>query len=47
MWAGGEARPGDDVTEVAWAAPGALQRFDLTPEAEEVIARARDILGAF
>ncbi len=47
VWAGGEARPGDDVTEVAWAAPGSLHGFDLTPEAQEVIARARDILRTF
>jgi 8-oxo-dGTP diphosphatase len=40
-WTGGEARPGGDVTEVAWALPGDLPGFDLTPEALRVIALAR------
>ena len=43
-WAAGEARPGDDVAEVAWARPAALPGFALTPEALAVIARARILL---
>lgn len=45
-WVGGEAHPADDVLEVAWAAPDALDPFALTPEARAVIARSREILDA-
>lgn len=45
IWAAGEARPGDDVAEIAWALPGDLPGFALTPEAVAVIARARALLG--
>jgi ADP-ribose pyrophosphatase YjhB (NUDIX family) len=44
-WVAGEAQPGDDVQEVAWAAPDALHGFDLTPEVHRVIAIARARLG--
>lgn len=44
LWAAGEARPGDDVAEVAWALPQELAGFALTPEAMAVIARARGLL---
>jgi ADP-ribose pyrophosphatase YjhB (NUDIX family) len=40
-WLAGEARAGDDVSEVAWAPPGALSAYDLTSEAVAVIALAR------
>ncbi len=46
VWTAGEARPGDDVTAVAWAAPEELASFALTPEALAVIATARErVLG--
>jgi 8-oxo-dGTP diphosphatase len=45
-WTGGEARPGGDVTEVAWAGPEELPRYALTPEALRVVAEARIRLGA-
>ncbi|MCS6890467.1 MAG: NUDIX hydrolase [Rhodovarius sp.] len=45
FWVAGEARPGDDVAEVAWAAPEELPRYELTPEALAVIAKARALLG--
>lgn len=38
----GLARPGDDVTAVAWARPEEFSAFDLTPEVLRVIALARD-----
>ncbi len=37
----GEARPGDDVSAVAWARPEEFPQFDLTPEVLRVIALAR------
>lgn len=37
----GEARPGDDVTAVAWARPEEFPAFDLTPDVLRVIALAR------
>jgi 8-oxo-dGTP diphosphatase len=37
----GEARPGDDVAAVAWAAPEDLPDYDLTPDVLRVIALAR------
>ena len=39
-WLTGEARPGGDVTEVAWAPVEALHPFALWPEALRVIALA-------
>jgi len=42
-WLSGEARAGDDVSEVAWAE--ALATHALTPETIEVIARARELLA--
>lgn len=44
-WLGGVARAGDDVAEVAWAAPEALAAFDLTPEVRRVIDLARRVLA--
>jgi len=43
-WLAGDARPGDDVAEIAWALPAELAAFALTPEALAVIARARALL---
>jgi len=40
-WLSGTARPGGDVTEVAWARMDALAPFGLWPEALRVIALAR------
>ncbi|MBU8545629.1 MULTISPECIES: NUDIX hydrolase [Roseomonadaceae] len=40
-WASGDARPGGDVTEVAWAPLDALAPYRLWPEALRVIALAR------
>ena len=40
----GEARPGDDVAAVAWATAAELAAYDLTPEAQRVIAEARALL---
>lgn len=39
-WLSGEARPGGDVTEVAWVPVGALEPYGLWPEARRVIALA-------
>ncbi len=39
--AAGEARPGDDVSALAWALPEELPRYDLTPEVLRVISLAR------
>lgn len=44
-WAEGEARPGDDVAETAWALPDELAGYALTPEAMAVIAKARGLLA--
>lgn len=44
-WAGGEARPGDDVAEIAWAASGELADYALTPEALAVIEKSRQLLA--
>lgn len=44
-WAAGEARAGDDVSEVAWAAPGDLAGYDLTPQTHDAIAAARAALS--
>ncbi|MFM7691771.1 MAG: NUDIX hydrolase, partial [Alphaproteobacteria bacterium] len=40
-WLEGEARAGDDVSEVAWALPHELADYDLTEAAHEAIAAAR------
>lgn len=40
----GEARPGDDVAAVAWATAAELAAYDLTPEAQRVIAEARALV---
>ena len=45
LWLEGEARAGDDVSEVAWALPHELVRYDLTEAAHEAIAAARAALG--
>lgn len=44
-WLEGEARAGDDVSEVAWALPHELADYDLTEAAHEAIAAARLALG--
>jgi ADP-ribose pyrophosphatase YjhB (NUDIX family) len=44
-WLAGEARAGDDVSEVAWARIGVLPAYDLTMEATAVIALARKRLA--
>jgi len=44
-WLEGEARAGDDVSEVAWALPHELADYDLTEAAHEAIAAARIALG--
>lgn len=36
-WVSGEAVAGDDAEEVAWAAPGELKTYGLTPKMHEVI----------
>jgi 8-oxo-dGTP diphosphatase len=38
--AGGEARPGSDVTDVAWARQDELEKYQLSPSATRVIKRA-------
>jgi 8-oxo-dGTP diphosphatase len=43
-WTEGEPRAGGDVTEVAWAPFGDLDRFDLWSEARRVIDIARRLL---
>ncbi len=45
LWTGGEARAGDDVSEVAWAEFDALQPYGLWSEAHRVIGIARRLLG--
>lgn len=44
-WASGEAVAGDDVSEVAWAASGDLDAYDLTPQTHQAIAAARAALA--
>ena len=44
-WAAGEARPGDDVAEIAWAAPDELAAYALTREALAVIEKSRQLLA--
>ncbi len=45
LWTGGEARAGDDVSEVVWAEFDALQPYGLWSEAHRVIGIARRLLG--
>jgi ADP-ribose pyrophosphatase YjhB (NUDIX family) len=45
LWLEGEARAGDDVSEVAWALPHELEAYELTEAAHEAIAAARAALG--
>lgn len=44
-WIGGEAQPGGDVTEIAWATPDQFDAFDLWSEARRVAAIARRLLS--
>jgi 8-oxo-dGTP diphosphatase len=44
-YAGGDARPGGDVTDTAWAAFNAFDDFTLWDEARRVIATSRALLG--
>jgi len=44
-WAAGEAVAGDDVSEVAWAAPEDFAAYDLTPATHRAVAAARVALG--
>ncbi len=44
-WVAGEARAGDDVSEVAWATPDEFAAYDLTPATHRAIAAARVALG--
>lgn len=45
LWLGDDARPGGDITEVAWAGFDEFDRFQLWIQARKVIATARDLLG--
>ena len=45
VWIAGEARAGDDVSEVTWAAPEDFAAYDLTPATHRAIAAARDALS--
>ncbi len=44
-WLAGEACAGDDVSEVAWALPHELARYELTEATHQAIAAARIALG--
>lgn len=44
-WVAGNARPGDDVSAVAWARTEELPIYDLTPDVLRVVALARGRLG--
>lgn len=44
-WDGGEARPGGDITETAWAAFDQFDTYALWIEARRVIRIARGLLG--
>lgn len=44
-WLSGEARAGDDVSEVAWAGAGDLAAYDLTPQTHQAIAAAKAALA--
>jgi ADP-ribose pyrophosphatase YjhB (NUDIX family) len=39
-YTGGEARPGDDVIDLAWVTPSQFAAYDLWPEAQRVIGLA-------
>lgn len=43
-WRAGEARAGDDVSEVAWALPADLAAYELTEATHRAIVAARDAL---
>lgn len=43
-WSGGEARPGEEACEIAWADPATVGSYETTPGLEEIIAKARKIL---
>ena len=45
FWQGGMARPGGDITEVAWAGLDRYDEFALWAEARRVIGIARELLG--
>lgn len=45
LYAGGEARAGDDITETAWATEAEFDTYDLWSEARRIIAAARSALG--
>ncbi len=44
-FAGGEPRPGSDVADLTWANDTDLALFALRPQAVDMIARARALLG--
>lgn len=44
-WVAGEARAGDDASEVAWATPDEFAAYDLTPATHRAIAAARAALA--
>ena len=41
----GTARAGSDVSEVAWATPSELEKYELTETASRVIRKAFEIVG--
>ncbi len=41
---GGTARPGDDVSDLAWAHPDEFDAYDLWPEARRIIRQAISLL---
>ena len=43
-YAGGEARAGGDITDIAWAAAAEFDAYDLWPEARRIIGVARRLL---
>jgi ADP-ribose pyrophosphatase YjhB (NUDIX family) len=45
-WTAGEAAPGGDATEIAWAGPADLPGYGLRPEVVRVIEEARALLGS-
>lgn len=45
-WTGGEARPGEEASEVAWIDPATAASYETTPGLAEIIATARNILKA-
>jgi ADP-ribose pyrophosphatase YjhB (NUDIX family) len=45
-WKSGEAKPGPEASEVVWVNPDSVAGFETTPGLVEIIARAREILGA-